>query len=405
MEVVEREHEALMAEIDAALDEDNCRLEADLELVGVRTAALRIQRASEEVTSQYVALENAKSQIRITLRSGRSEYARELADAVPPIEFDYWLNTTAVEYDASFRRARRALYLGVLALEYEYQLSSSERTAVLSATSVTELRGTLTRLRNLAATGTVGGAAPSPLLSVVSLRSELLAITDRSDAAEGEQRLTDVERFRMLLASPRFASYDEDGNYLGQEIPFRVAPFAASGATGAVPIFAGEDCAERIWSMNASILGDSALVGTDSTRTRITLRKRNTFFSQWCTPSADGSPFQISATRPSRNLFLDPTTDFVPSALDPRTGTFDELHLADAFASARLQPVLGVTRAELEADDYFNGSSRELAGRSLYGDYALFVPVESLSQEGGPGLDLSRVDDVLVRFDYVSVAR
>ncbi len=335
--------------------------------------------------------------------------ASELVDDEPerpsPIEFDYWLNTTAVEYDAAFRRARRALYLGVLALEYEYQLSSSERTAVLAATSVTDLRDSLTRLRNLAATGTVGGAAPSPLLSVVSLRSELLALADRSDGPEGDQNLTDIERFRLLLSSPRYASYGEDGRYLGQEIPFRVAPFGAASEAGTIAIFAGEDCAERIWSMNASILGTDVLVGSDSTRTRITLRKRNTFFSQWCTPALEDTPFQLAATRPSINLFLDPSTDFVPGALDPRTGTFDALYDADAFASARLQPVLGVSRAELEADGYFNGSSRELAGRGLYGDYALFLPAESLSRDGTPGMDLSRVDDVLVRFDYVSVAR
>ena len=64
-----------------------------------------------------------------------------------------------------------------------------------------------------------------------------------------------------------------------------------------------------------------------------------------------------------------------------------------------------MTRAQLESDSYFNGSSRELAGRGLYGDYALFIPAESLSRAGGAGLDLSRLDDVLVRFDYVSVAR
>jgi hypothetical protein len=404
MEEAQRKHDATMAMLDAALAERTCALEADYEMVGLNTAALGVRRATENVQALLVQVENAKSQIRVTLRSGRSEYARELADAVPPIEFDYWLNTTAVEYDAAFRRARRGLYLGVLALEYEYQLSSSERTAVLSATGVSELRASLTRLRNLAATGTVGGAAPSPLLAVVSLRDELLALDDRSQGDPGGQGLTDIERFRVLLASSRFARHAPDGTYLGQEIPFRLAPFSAAGEMGAVPILAGEDCAERIWSMNASILGTNILVGSDSTRTRITLRKRNTFFSQWCAPGVS-TEFAVAATRPSRNLFLDPTTDFIPSAFDPRTGTFDELHEADAFASARLQPVLGVTRAELEADSYFNGASRELAGRGLYGDYTLFIPAESLTRDGTPGVDLSRVDDVLLRFDYVSVAR
>jgi hypothetical protein len=47
----------------------------------------------------------------------------------------------------------------------------------------------------------------------------------------------------------------------------------------------------------------------------------------------------------------------------------------------------------------------ELAGRGLYGDYALFLPAEVLSRDGSDGLDLDRVTDVLLRLEYVSVAR
>ena len=64
-----------------------------------------------------------------------------------------------------------------------------------------------------------------------------------------------------------------------------------------------------------------------------------------------------------------------------------------------------ITQAQLEDDTYFNGSSRELAGRGLYGDYILSIPAESLTVTGGTGLDLTRVDDILLRFDYVSVTR
>jgi hypothetical protein len=78
---------------------------------------------------------------------------------------------------------------------------------------------------------------------------------------------------------------------------------------------------------------------------------------------------------------------------------------ASGYTDARISPFVGVTRAELEADGYANGSSRELAGRGLYGDYALFFPAEVLSRDGSDGLDLDRVTDVLLRLEYVSVAR
>lgn len=406
MDEADRAHEATLDMIESQLSERTCLLEAEADLVGLHTQELQVRRSVEDVGAALVGIENSKNAIRATLSSGRAEYQREQDDAVPPIEFDYWLNESTTRYDAAFRRARRAMYLGVLALEYEYQLSTMERTAVLSARTVADLRDSLTRLRNLAATGTIGGAAPSPLLAVVSLRDELLSLADRSDGPEGYQNLTDIERFRLLLASRRFATYDEDGRYTGQEIPFRIAPAALGGnEAGTIAILGAQDCAERIWSMNSSILGEAVLRGSDTTRTRITVRKRNSFFSQLCSGATEERPFQYAATRPSVDLFLDPLTDYAPTGITPVGTSFAALHDADAYANARLQPVVGVTQAQLEDDTYFNGSSRELAGRGLYGDYILSIPAESLTVTGGTGLDLTRVDDILLRFDYVSVTR
>lgn len=64
-----------------------------------------------------------------------------------------------------------------------------------------------------------------------------------------------------------------------------------------------------------------------------------------------------------------------------------------------------IDRAELSGDDYENGDTSELAGRGLYGSYALFFPAGVLSQDGGFGLNLNAVEDILLRLDYVSVAR
>ena len=61
-------------------------------------------------------------------------------------------------------------------------------------------------------------------------------------------------------------------------------------------------------------------------------------------------------------------------------------------------------------DDFGSGSSSELAGRGLYGAYNLFIPAEATSRrrpDGSctSGLNLDAVDDILLRVDYVSVAR
>lgn len=78
---------------------------------------------------------------------------------------------------------------------------------------------------------------------------------------------------------------------------------------------------------------------------------------------------------------------------------------AGRSASARRARGRHHRRAELERDDYANGSTSELAARGLYGEYALFIPAEVLSIDGSDGLVLEHVDDILLRFDYVSVAR
>jgi hypothetical protein len=70
-----------------------------------------------------------------------------------------------------------------------------------------------------------------------------------------------------------------------------------------------------------------------------------------------------------------------------------------------MQPYLNVSRVELEREDYAQGGTTELAGRGLFGEYALFIPASVLSLDGSPGLRLDRIEDILLRLDYVSVAR
>ena len=82
---------------------------------------------------------------------------------------------------------------------------------------------------------------------------------------------------------------------------------------------------------------------------------------------------------------------------------------AESFSRARIEAYFNVPPDEFEKDDYANGETSELAGRGLYGEYALFLPAEvlSLPASGEPtrGLVLNEVDDILLRLDYVSVAR
>jgi hypothetical protein len=65
-----------------------------------------------------------------------------------------------------------------------------------------------------------------------------------------------------------------------------------------------------------------------------------------------------------------------------------------------------VPRGEFYRDDYRIGSSEEFAGRGLYGDYVLLFPEEGLLELTDPTRDdfpLTSVEDVLIRFDLISV--
>ena len=103
--------------------------------------------------------------------------------------------------------------------------------------------------------------------------------------------------------------------------------------------------------------------------------------------------------RPTRNLFRDlQSSESVESTLGPQTE-------ASLETRARIEAYFNVQRAELESEDYAAGATSELAARGLDGEYALFIPAELISRMGSSGLNFEAVDDILLRLDYVSVAR
>ena len=165
-----------------------------------------------------------------------------------------------------------------------------------------------------------------------------------------------------------------------------------------LPLLTGEDCAERLWSLNAAVLGTDLYAGGDATFARIDVQKSNSFFSQWCSPPSSDDLFQVASIRPTRNLFREPGYggDVTPElAEDP----------GELFGRARIEAYFNVERAEFESDEYESGATAELAARGLYGNYALFIPASSISDGQSAGLVLDNVDDILLRLDYVSVAQ
>jgi len=408
MDEVQANHEELLTSLNNAVAEAQCYNDAEMELVGAKTATLRIQRAIADLQIAMYQHNELKVLAQTAYVDGLASLQAAKDRAVVPLNHDEWLDEELERFIRRFRIASRITYLTVRAVEYEYQTSLAARSAVLAAEVPDDLETALDELWTTAGTRRINGAAPTDLKVVLSLKENLLQLADNTDQAAGEAQYTDTERLRLLLTDPKHQVFDDEtGDFLGYEIPFQLTPLETLGLgeVGGIGVFARNSCAERLWSVNATIQGDEdALVrGSDPSFIDVQLLKSNSFYSQWCTTGRD-TDFQRASVQPSRNLFADPGLGSVVG---------EELGLGGAprrWSRARMQAVFNVERDDFSDDAYANGDTSELAARGLYGEYAIFFPAGTLSTDDGQGnqtngLDLNAVDDVLLRLDYVSVAR
>jgi hypothetical protein len=414
-------HDGLVTTMQGSADEQMCINDASQYIVGQHTQALRIAQAIIDFNVAENQLNHDEASVQRLLSEGRQALAAVASGVTLNPAFDFWLSSDIETFQKDFVLAQRTTYLAVRAAEYEFQASLVDSNApnpgttytseVLAARLPQDLTSVINSLLEVTGTGQVDGNRPSPLTVIISMRDALFQLADESKLPRDKHILTSSDRFHELLASTKYALHDSNGNYLGQQIPFSLAPLGAPSFgqhnTQSISIFAGTSCAERIWSVFAAIEGsDNLFIGSSSTPfAQINLLKSNTFYSQWCSlPSPDGTPFQKSTVNPSINLFEDPEQGAPGQTAGFGTGSGNQ-----SYTPARLDAYFNVTGSALAQQAYANGQDNELATRGLYGDYALFLPAQVLSSPGvaGPstGLDLNAVDDILLRIDYVSVAK
>lgn len=410
MENLRAQHELKIMGLESRTDFRVCASDAEQYLVGLNTAAIELRQAQLESEQLSLALVNAIGGAEDIFYEGQRAVAGlRAAAAVRMPDVDLWVDESIETYQRTMRQARRATYLAVRAVEYEYQSSLDLRARVLAATTPAELSSALSDLQATAVTRSINGRRPTSLLTVLSLRDDVLQLADGRSANPELSNLSPSERLRTLLRDRRYAVYDASGAYAGQRIPFRLAPLGALGLgdVRGVSLYSTTDCAERVWSVNASIIGSPSLYrGSGTTFARVDLLKSNSFFSQWCSPSRDGTLFQHAAVQPERNLFRDPQFGLAAGV----GGSTGVSNTSQGETRARIRAYFNVSRADFEQTMYANGESSEMAARGLFGEYALFIPAAQLSQrmpDGtySNGLYLDAVDDILLRLDYVSVAR
>ncbi len=400
MERAQQAHDDNVADIEAKAAEQICYNDAKLELVGSTTASYALERASLDLKTAYANVSGLIATAQAVHSDGYAFIQESDLFRAPSASGDPWLNERISTYTRDFALARRATFLAVKAVEYEFQQNLGLRQDVLESTNPADLEAVLQELWQESGTRSIQGSRPTELSNVLSLRDDIFQFADRSDWPEGTRAQTPQERFHVLLTSERYAVYDENGQYEGQRIPFALAPLGALGRdAGGVAIYSENDCAERLWSINASLIGNELYRGSDTSFVRLDVLKRNTFYSQWCGEPPKNQPFQQATVRPTQNLFRVP-------GFGQEVGTEQGVDQSrDRFSRARIQAFFGVDRAALEDTQYANGETSELAARGLYGDYALFIPASLIARDSGDGLVLENVDDILLRLDYLSVAK
>ncbi len=415
---IKRLHANFLADVASQVADARCFHDAEMHLIGAETQALRIDKAKLDLAAATLKIRNAQAEVARLIAEGRHRLAGELErmsgeadERRTSLVHDVWQDlydaTSAshkgkVEtYRQKMRLGQRMTYLALRALEYELQLPVEDagqlRDLILAARTPAELDAALVELELVFSTGNIAGQWPENRHVELSLKDHLLQLADRSEQPDGQHRMNAIQRFRKLLTSPRYAVFNSDGSYRGQLIPFAVAPLGVLGLgeVSGIPLLTGSECAESNWSVNLSLQGED-LLESNATYIQVELLQKNTFYSQWCDTPPEGQSVQQASVRPAVNLLKDPV--WGGDLGNPGSGSSE-------YAVALVDAYFNVEWAEFQNEDYTAGNSQELACRSLYGEYALFFSMEKLSINGSSGLHLLNIDDIWIRFDYVSAAK
>jgi hypothetical protein len=402
-------HQKFLGDFEDQIADAKCFHDAEMHLIGADTQARRVEKAKLDLSRALLKIRNAKAEVARLIKEGRyragNTETQQRMSLFHDVWNDLWVGTEAdykgklETYRRKMRLAQRMLYLNVRAVEYELQVPrGSLRQAVLQASTPADMDQIVTQLEAVIGAGSIGGQTPGNRHVELSLRQTILQLADRSDLPAGLNTMNDTERFRAILAEPRFAHYDSDGVYDGQLIPFSIVPMGTLGMgdPGTVAVLSGQECAERTWSIAVSLQGTD-LTGDDTTHVQIGVLHKNDFYSQWClTPSEEQGEMQVASVRPARNLFLDPVWGGDFGTANPTDSDY-VISLVDAY--------FNVSWEDFSSPDYSAGSDTALACRGLYGEYAIFLPAQILDIDGSGGLSLLNVDDIWLRFDYVSAAK
>lgn len=353
-----------------------CFHEADQYRTSIAAAVQDVQRRLIDIESGVLHLANLRDTAQQNIADGLASVARESQRATPGTQYRYWISQASDSYMRDFAWAKRVTYLAMRAVEYELQVTLPVRSDILSATHPNQLDAALRTLRTQGATRTINNARPKPEPLVLSLRDDILHLSDQSGSTD-RRSWKPAQRFQHRLTSPQAAIYDTAGTYMGQAVSFTLMGNAQNR------------CAERLWQVNAMLIGRFAANAASFAKVR--LFKRNTFMSRWCQAHGPANEtYQVGSTQPFTNLFATP---------DVAADAGKNLPAASSYSVAEVLARRDVPQLTFDDPSFVMGMSQELQGRGLYGDYILVFSPATLAA----GIPLDGIEDVRLRFDFESV--
>ncbi|HET9626674.1 MAG TPA: hypothetical protein VFP84_35165 [Kofleriaceae bacterium] len=397
-QATEDDHYQEMLIARAALkDSKDCFHKADNDMFSFGQAADTFRRAFQVAGAAGSAFLDDRDQVQGLVDEFRGQQGLiNSIDRTPP-HLHFWLDNAITNYQSHMRNARRLAFLAVRTFEYEAQVSSAQRQAVLSARTPHDLQVAMSQLALASSSfwqGPNNQGTPGVTPTVFSLRDDILDLPALVTAQSPPGRpapLTASQAFTTLLTSDSGVLYDNSGNLLGHAIRFSLA--------GGQPWDSGT-CAERIWRITPSVQMDNTSPPQGPNATRLVLYQQNTFGSQVCTtfsaPDLVPGATQVVRYQPTTSLL----TGDAPVTFSSPQG----------FSSIPIDYVADMTVHDLklaQQGDNPGGFVAGFAGRGVIGNYILLFPACNgctQDSQGWTSNNLKHVDDVLLRFDIVSAS-
>jgi hypothetical protein len=335
----------------------------------------QIDNARDQLLLAKQQLENATHQLSVEVDQVGSitsialgQLATEDTLSATPPHLHFWLDQSISDYHSHLAAARRLTYLALRALEYEAQISLGLRSATLTAAVPSALQTVVNDIRTVNAplAGQLGVSVEDKTI-VLSLRDEILKLSQSTANVSGDLVLTPVQQFQRYLRANSSIILDAKGKPIGRGIRFAIAPDTWNTTM----------CDERIWRIQPSLQIDNP-----PNQHTLLLYQDNTFGSQDC--HADPGTVLVSHADPKGNLLLDDAFE-LPT-----------LALPQPYVASNVDGPTGLDHETLKNQP--QSAVATFAGRGLYSNYVLLFPEPLWSDD-----DIADVKDVLLRFDISAV--